>query len=89
MRTINAPHTPIFRENMVLCDGKFGVFQNPIGGVGGIAKALTNGLVYKGSKLFYKVSVKNIIHKDRKSIRVRLLGGRECFNKIMISKATR
>ncbi|KAK8942106.1 hypothetical protein KSP40_PGU009579 [Platanthera guangdongensis] len=73
----------------VLCDRHFGGVNYPVGGVGGIAKALANGLVNKGSKLLYKANVTNIVLKDGKAVGVSLSDGREFFAKTVISNATR
>ncbi|KAH0451163.1 hypothetical protein IEQ34_018462 [Dendrobium chrysotoxum] len=87
--TVNALHTPMINASMVLCDRHFGGVNYPVGGVGGIAKALANGLVNKGSKLLYKANVTNIVLKDGKAVGVRLSDGREFFAKTVISNATR
>ncbi|XP_020694404.1 prolycopene isomerase 2, chloroplastic isoform X1 [Dendrobium catenatum] len=87
--TVNALHTPMINASMVLCDRHFGGINYPVGGVGGIAKALANGLVNKGSKLLYKANVTNIVLKDGKAVGVRLSDGREFFAKTVISNATR
>lgn len=52
----------------VLCDRHFGGINYPVGGVGGIARALADGLVTKGSNILYKANVTNIILKDGKAV---------------------
>ncbi|KAL0908833.1 hypothetical protein M5K25_023342 [Dendrobium thyrsiflorum] len=89
LSTVNALHTPMINASMVLCDRHLGGVNYPVGGVGGIAKALANGLVNKGSKLLYKANVTNIVLKDGKAVGVRLSDGREFFAKTVISNATR
>jgi prolycopene isomerase len=44
-----------------LCDRHFGGINYPVGGVGGIATALADGLVDKGSEIHYKANVTNVI----------------------------
>ncbi|PKA52290.1 Prolycopene isomerase 2, chloroplastic [Apostasia shenzhenica] len=87
--TVNALQTPMINASMVLCDRHFGGVNYPVGGVGGIAKSLANGLVNKGSKILYKANVTNIILKDGKAVGVRLSDGVEFFAKVVISNATR
>nr|Q52QW3.1 RecName: Full=Prolycopene isomerase 1, chloroplastic; Short=CrtISO1; AltName: Full=Carotenoid isomerase 1; AltName: Full=OcrtISO22; Flags: Precursor [Oncidium hybrid cultivar]AAX84688.1 carotenoid isomerase [Oncidium hybrid cultivar] len=87
--TVKALHTPMINASMVLCDRHFGGINYPVGGVGGIAKALANGLVNKGSKLLYKANVTKILLKDGKAVGVKLSNGREFFAKTVISNATR
>ncbi|KAK8930603.1 hypothetical protein KSP39_PZI016821 [Platanthera zijinensis] len=87
--TVNAMQTPMINASMVLCDRHFGGVNYPVGGVGGIAKALANGLVKKGSKLLYKANVTNIVLNDGKAVGVSLSDGREFFAKTVISNATR
>lgn len=52
----------------VLCDRHFGGINYPIGGVGGIAKALANGLVDKGSNILYKANVTSILLNNGKAV---------------------
>ncbi|XP_047311355.1 prolycopene isomerase, chloroplastic [Impatiens glandulifera] len=87
--TVNALQTPMINASMVLCDRHFGGINYPVGGVGGIAKSLAEGLVNKGSDILYKANVKNIILDQGKAIGVRLSDGREFFAKTVISNATR
>ncbi|XP_058099743.1 prolycopene isomerase, chloroplastic-like [Magnolia sinica] len=87
--TVNALQTPVINASMVLCDRHFGGINYPVGGVGGIAKALVKGLVDKGSKILYKANVTNIILEHGKAVRVRLSDGRKFFSKTVISNATR
>ncbi|XP_020574315.1 prolycopene isomerase 2, chloroplastic [Phalaenopsis equestris] len=87
--TVSALHTPMINASMVLCDRHFGGINYPAGGVGGIAKALANGLVNRGSRLLYKANVTNIVLKDGKAVGVRLSDGREFFGQTVISNATR
>lgn len=87
--TVNALQTPMINASMVLCDRHFGGINYPVGGVGGIAKALANGLVGKGSKILYKANVTNIILENGKARGVRLSDGREFFSRTVISNATR
>ncbi|XP_038985465.1 prolycopene isomerase 1, chloroplastic isoform X1 [Phoenix dactylifera] len=87
--TVNALHTPMINASMVLCDRHFGGINYPVGGVGGIAKALANGLVEKGSKILYKAYATRIILEHGRAVGVRLSDGREFFAKTVISNATR
>nr|WEM02596.1 carotenoid isomerase [Nervilia fordii] len=87
--TVNALQTPMINASMVLCDRHFGGVNYPVGGVGGIAKALANGLFNKGGKVLYKANVTNIVLKDGKAAGVRLSDGREFYAKTVISNATR
>lgn len=87
--TVNALQTPMINASMVLCDRHFGGINYPVGGVGGIAKALANGLVDKGSLILYKANVTNVILEQGKAVGVRLADGREFFSKTVISNATR
>ncbi|KAG1333887.1 putative Prolycopene isomerase 1, chloroplastic [Cocos nucifera] len=87
--TVNALYTPMINAGMVLCDRHFGGINYPVGGVGGIAKALANGLVEKGSKILYKAYVTRIILEHGRAVGVRLSDGREFFAKTVISNATR
>ncbi|KAG0497554.1 hypothetical protein HPP92_002245 [Vanilla planifolia] len=87
--TVNALRTPMINASMVLCDRHFGGINYPVGGIGGIAKSLANGLVDKGSKILYKANVNNIVIEDGIAVGVRLTDGREFFGKTVISNATR
>ncbi|XP_076924086.1 prolycopene isomerase, chloroplastic-like [Bidens hawaiensis] len=87
--TVNALQTPMINASMVLCDRHFGGINYPVGGVGGIAKSLTQGLVDQGSEILYKANVTNIIIDNGKAVGVRLSDGREFFAKTIISNATR
>ncbi|XP_010917907.1 prolycopene isomerase 1, chloroplastic isoform X2 [Elaeis guineensis] len=87
--TVNSLHTPMINASMVLCDRHFGGINYPVGGVGGIAKALANGLVERGSKILYKAYVTRIIIEHGRAVGVRLSDGREFFAKTVISNATR
>ncbi|XP_050226952.1 prolycopene isomerase, chloroplastic isoform X2 [Mercurialis annua] len=87
--TVNASQTPMINAGMVLCDRHFGGINYPVGGVGGIAKSLVDGLVDQGSEIMYKANVKNIILENGKAVGVRLSDGREFYAKTVISNATR
>lgn len=87
--TVNALQTPMINAAMVLCDRHFGGINYPVGGVGGIAKSLSKGLVDQGSEILYRANVTNIILKHGKAVGVRLSDGREFFGKTIISNATR
>lgn len=87
--TVNALKTPMINASMVLCDRHFGGINYPVGGVGGIAKSLAQGLVDRGSEIFYKANVSNIILEDGKAAGVRLSDGREFYCRTIISNATR
>ncbi|KAF6150150.1 hypothetical protein GIB67_023105 [Kingdonia uniflora] len=87
--TVNALQTPMINASMVLCDRHFGGINYPVGGVGGIAEALAQGLLDKGSNILYKANVTSIILEDEKAIGVRLSDGRKFFSKTVISNATR
>lgn len=87
--TVNAMQTPMINASMVLCDRHFGGINYPVGGVGGIAKSLAQGLVDHGSKVLYKANVTNIIVDNGKAVGVRLSDGREFYARTIISNATR
>ncbi|KAI7727900.1 hypothetical protein M8C21_010189 [Ambrosia artemisiifolia] len=87
--TVNALQTPMINASMVLCDRHFGGINYPVGGVGGIAKSLTKGLVDQGSEILYRANVTSIIIDNGKAVGVRLSNGREFFAKTIISNATR
>ncbi|KVH94135.1 Carotene isomerase [Cynara cardunculus var. scolymus] len=76
--TVSALQTPMINASMVLCDRHYGGINYPVGGVGGIATSLTEGLVDYGSEILYRANVG-----------VRLSDGREFFAKTVISNATR
>lgn len=54
--------------HQVLCDRHFGGINYPVGGVGGIPRALAGGLVDKGSKILYKANVARIILENGKAV---------------------
>ncbi|WVZ51052.1 hypothetical protein U9M48_002241 [Paspalum notatum var. saurae] len=87
--TVNALQTPMINASMVLCDRHFGGINYPVGGVGGIATSLADGLVDKGSEIRYKANVTNVILENGKAVGVRLSNGKEFFAKTVISNATR
>ncbi|XP_020531364.1 prolycopene isomerase, chloroplastic [Amborella trichopoda] len=87
--TVNALQTPMINASMVLCDRHFGGINYPVGGVGGIAKSLAEGLVNNGGEILYKANVTSIILDNGKAVGVRLSDGREFFAKKIISNATR
>ncbi|PUZ45279.1 hypothetical protein GQ55_8G209200 [Panicum hallii var. hallii] len=87
--TVNALQTPMINASMVLCDRHFGGINYPVGGVGGIATSLADGLVEKGSEIRYKANVTNVILENGKAVGVRLSNGKEFFAKTVISNATR
>ncbi|EEC68393.1 hypothetical protein OsI_36549 [Oryza sativa Indica Group] len=87
--TVNALQTPMINASMVLCDRHFGGINYPVGGVGGIAMSLADGLVDKGSEIRYKANVTNVILENGKAVGVRLSNGKELFAKTVISNATR
>ncbi|CAN8295249.1 unnamed protein product [Cochlearia groenlandica] len=87
--TVNALQTPMINASMVLCDRHYGGINYPVGGVGGIAKSLAEGLVDRGSEILYKANVRSIILDEGKAVGVRLADGREFFAKTIISNATR
>ncbi|KAK8651296.1 hypothetical protein V6N13_140903 [Hibiscus sabdariffa] len=87
--TVNALRTPMINAGMVLCDRHFGGINYPVGGVGGIATSLAEGLIDQGSEILYKANVTNIILDQRKAIGVKLSDGREFFAQTIISNATR
>ncbi|XP_066337267.1 prolycopene isomerase, chloroplastic-like isoform X2 [Miscanthus floridulus] len=78
-----------FIDAEVLCDRHFGGINYPVGGVGGIAISLADGLVEKGSEIRYKANVTNVILENGKAVGVRLSNGKEFFAKTVISNATR
>lgn len=55
-------------QGQVLCDRHYGGINYPVGGVGGIAKSLADGLVDQGSEILYKANVKSIILDDGKAV---------------------
>ncbi|XP_022766908.1 prolycopene isomerase, chloroplastic isoform X2 [Durio zibethinus] len=87
--TVNALRTPMINAGMVLCDRHFGGINYPVGGVGGIAESLAEGLIDQGSEILYKANVTNIILDQGKAVGVRLSDGREFFAQTIISNATR
>ncbi|KAI5585853.1 hypothetical protein BDE02_06G172500 [Populus trichocarpa] len=87
--TVNALQTPMINAGMVLCDRHFGGINYPVGGVGGIAKSLSKGLIDQGSEILYRANATNIILEHEKAVGVRLSDGREFFAKTIISNATR
>ncbi|XP_024459271.1 prolycopene isomerase, chloroplastic isoform X2 [Populus trichocarpa] len=87
--TVNALQTPMINAGMVLCDRHFGGINYPVGGVGGIAKSLSKGLIDQGSEILYRANATNIILEHGKAVGVRLSDGREFFAKTIISNATR
>ncbi|RCV38631.1 hypothetical protein SEVIR_8G169000v4 [Setaria viridis] len=87
--TVNALQTPMINASMVLCDRHFGGINYPVGGVGGIATSLADGLVEKGSEIRYKANVTNVLLENGKAVGVRLSNGKEFFAKTVISNATR
>ncbi|NP_001148139.1 carotenoid isomerase [Zea mays] len=87
--TVNALQTPMINASMVLCDRHFGGINYPVGGVGGIALSLADGLVEKGSEIRYKANVTNVVLENGKAVGVRLSNGKEFFAKTVISNATR
>ena len=54
--------------HQVLCDRHFGGINYPVGGVGGIAKSLSKGLVDQGSEILYRANVTNIILEHGKAV---------------------
>lgn len=58
----------IHRLFQVLCDRHFGGINYPVGGVGGIAKSLAEGLIDQGSEILYKANVTNIIIDQGKAV---------------------
>ncbi|KAE8713147.1 Prolycopene isomerase [Hibiscus syriacus] len=87
--TVNALRTPMINAGMVLCDRHFGGINYPVGGVGGIATSLAEGLIDQGSEILYKANVTNIILDQGKAAGVKLSDGREFFAQTIISNATR
>ncbi|XVF07484.1 hypothetical protein REPUB_Repub06bG0143100 [Reevesia pubescens] len=87
--TVNALRTPMINAGMVLCDRHFGGINYPVGGVGGIAESLAEGLIAQGSEILYRANVTNIILDQGKAIGVRLSDGSEFFARTIISNATR
>ncbi|KAE8709950.1 Prolycopene isomerase [Hibiscus syriacus] len=87
--TVNALRTPMINAGMVLCDRHFGGINYPVGGVGGIATSLAEGLIDQGSEILFKANVTNIILDQGKAVGVKLSDGREFFAQTIISNATR
>eukprot|EP00258_Populus_trichocarpa_P027026 XP_024443045.1 prolycopene isomerase, chloroplastic isoform X3 [Populus trichocarpa] len=75
--TVNALQTPMINAAMVLCDRHFGGINYPVGGVGGIAKSLSKGLVDQGSEILYRANVTNIILEHGKAMN--LVGRSKAF----------
>ncbi|XP_054802728.1 prolycopene isomerase, chloroplastic isoform X3 [Prosopis cineraria] len=86
---IQDPQLLSFIDAEVLCDRHFGGINYPVGGVGGIAKSLAEGLVKQGSEIHYKSNVTDIIVEQGKAAGVKLSNGKELFAKTIISNATR
>jgi prolycopene isomerase len=63
--TFNNP----FSCNQVLCDRHYGGVRYPVGGVGGIARTLADGLEEAGGQIAYKANVKRILVEDGKAVR--------------------
>lgn len=87
--TVDACRTPMINASMVMCDRHFGGINYPVGGVGGIAQQLADGLVEQGGEIQYKANVKKILTKDGKAVGVKLANGQEIFAKMVVSNATR
>lgn len=87
--TVDACRTPMINASMVMCDRHFGGINYPVGGVGGIAQQLAEGLVERGGEIQYKANVKKILTKDGKAVGVKLANGQEIFAKMVVSNATR
>ncbi|GAQ80118.1 carotenoid isomerase [Klebsormidium nitens] len=87
--TVPASLTPMINSGMVLCDRHYGGVRYPIGGVGGIAQTLADGLEELGGKIAYKANVKRILVENGQASGVRLTDGREYKGKTIISNATR
>lgn len=64
--SILLPHMLFLHQ--VLCDRHYGGINYPVGGVGGIAKSLANGLVEQGSEILYKANVTGIIIDHGKAV---------------------
>lgn len=58
----------LYVQGQVLCDRHYGGINYPVGGVGGIATSLAEGLVDQGSEILYKANVKSIILDDGKAV---------------------
>ncbi|KAG6555365.1 hypothetical protein Mapa_002591 [Marchantia paleacea] len=87
--TVDALRTPMINCAMVICDRHYGGINYPVGGVGGIAVQLAEGLVEKGGQIQYKANVKSIIVENEKAVGVQLVNGKKLFAKKIISNATR
>ncbi len=59
----------------------------PVGGGGGIVKAMTNSFKKYGGEIRTKQNVKKILIKNKKAVGVRLEGGKEIFAKTIVSNA--
>jgi prolycopene isomerase len=51
-----------------MCDRHYGGINYPVGGVGGIAQKLADGLVESGGKIVYKAEVQQILLKEGKAV---------------------
>ncbi|KAI3431833.1 hypothetical protein D9Q98_010586 [Chlorella vulgaris] len=91
--TVNADLTPLINAGMVFCDRHFGGINYPIGGVGRIPEAMTDGIRERGSYVEYKANVKEIILEgsgdQARAVGVRLADGRVYRGKTVVSNATR
>ncbi|GAB2230161.1 hypothetical protein Droror1_Dr00014418 [Drosera rotundifolia] len=87
--TVRSLQTPMINAGLVFCDRHYGGINYPVGGVGGIAKSLAQGLVNWGSEIIYKANVTKIILENGKAIGVKLSDGREFYAKTIVSNATR
>lgn len=59
----------------------------PMGGGGGIVKAMTNGVKRNGGEVRIKQSVEKILIKNKKAIGVQLKDGQQLFAKTIVSNA--
>lgn len=59
----------------------------PMGGGGGIVKAMTNGIKKQGGEIRVKQSVKKILIENQKAVGVQLKNGQQIFAKNIVSNA--
>jgi phytoene dehydrogenase-like protein len=81
------PYRASFPIHCAVMDHYFEGAFYPVGGGGGIVKAMTNALKRYGGEIRTKQSVKKIIIKNQKAVGVELNDGSELFAKTIISNA--
>lgn len=82
-----SPNRASFPIHCAVMDHYFEGAYYPVGGGGGIVKALTNTLKRYGGEIRTKQHVKKIIIKNKKAVGVELKDGTEIFSKTIVSNA--